>query len=344
MFYTVADCNNQTNTYQGEDNLCHQPVFICLLAMYCLCPVDPPLPDIASESLQQRKTTFQAEAGNPFPGTSPKQWVGGIHQVHKRRVKKKRRVEKREAGRQRYHPDQIFDPFNPWARRRSSAVDLSNNSTNQAEERLDSTRQTTSFTTEMPFTKKQEYFTDIERQTMKSNSSEVTTKRAHATSPRWALQETNTPVTESSKPPQRHRTYFPVWREERSTTQRIWVQPPTYWTEGTTTQRQAERTTKTTTRTTTPEISVTSRKSVLTWRSAIMDQRGKLPPTFSSSFYKDKDLRLFGEEENTVYRVAEGRASRGLILDAHFKEVEGLGNDATILNCGGIFNGSRLHA
>ena len=31
-----------------------------------------------------------------------------------------------------------------------------------------------------------------------------------------------------------------------------------------------------------------------------------MPPTFGSSFYKDKDLRLEGEEEDEEYRVAEG--------------------------------------
>jgi len=32
-----------------------------------------------------------------------------------------------------------------------------------------------------------------------------------------------------------------------------------------------------------------------------------MPPTFGSSFYKDKDLRLEGEEEDEEYRVAEDR-------------------------------------
>ena len=32
-----------------------------------------------------------------------------------------------------------------------------------------------------------------------------------------------------------------------------------------------------------------------------------MPPTFSSYFYRDRDLRLLGEEEDSSYRVAEGR-------------------------------------
>ena len=43
------------------------------------------------------------------------------------------------------------------------------------------------------------------------------------------------------------------------------------------------------------------------WHFVLMKRPGAEPPTFSSSFYKDRDLRLVGEEEEEGFRVAEGQ-------------------------------------
>lgn len=45
----------------------------------------------------------------------------------------------------------------------------------------------------------------------------------------------------------------------------------------------------------------------IAWHFVLMKRRGAEPPTFSSSFYKDRDLRLVGEEEEEGFRVAEGQ-------------------------------------
>ena len=45
------------------------------------------------------------------------------------------------------------------------------------------------------------------------------------------------------------------------------------------------------------------------WHFTLMKRRGAEPPTFSSSFYKDRDLRLVGKEEEEGFKVAEGQAN-----------------------------------
>ena len=43
------------------------------------------------------------------------------------------------------------------------------------------------------------------------------------------------------------------------------------------------------------------------WHFVLMRRPGAEPPTFSSSFYKDRDLRLVGDEEEEGFKVAEGQ-------------------------------------
>ena len=59
-----------------------------------------------------------------------------------------------------------------------------------------------------------------------------------------------------------------------------------------------------------PEASSTEsvfQSAAIAWHFVLMKRRGAEPPTFSSSFYKDRDLRLVGEEEEEGFRVAEGQ-------------------------------------
>ena len=260
--------------------------------------------------------------------------VGAIHQIHRR-----------EAGgrghaRRSYHPDQIYDPFNPWAPRRTS----------------------TQGTTEVPRYVAQ--MIEIEEEVVKKYSESnpvqgaersyvqtdpVTSQTEKADEQRetsaFSIQG-ETVVQVSERAPERHstqrrRTYFPV-KEEEWTTQRSDRRRPTrHWPsrangvsgksqtssermfevtkfqrlttgsyqemeQSTTPTQDTKKQPMTEWRPSTTKQQPSVAPNLETWKTTLMERRGRMPPTFGSSFYKDKDLRLGGEEEDEEYRVAEG--------------------------------------
>ena len=260
--------------------------------------------------------------------------VAAIHQVHRRGAPGR-------GARGSYHPDQIYDPFNPWARRRT----------------------TTQGTTEPPRYVAQ--MIEIEEEVVKkyseSNPVEAAERSSIQTDPLTSQTERAGEQSETSgfniegepavevseRAPERHstqrrRTYFPVREDEWTTQRNHWRRPTRHWPSRangvsrksqTSSKRLSEATTsKSQTtgsyhemeqRTTTIQDSATKKDTMtewspstsnphpsaspnLAWKTTLMERRGRMPPTFASSFYRDKDLRLEGEEEDGGYRVAEG--------------------------------------
>ena len=318
--------------------------------------LDPPHPSSANYMV-----TWKEDPPDPRP---TRRWVGGIHQIHRREAQPVpgefqnclgHRLTKRTAG-YTYHPDQVYDPFNPWARRRTTptttAAPATTSTVTLSDRALSTIPPTTSRT--RVITERRGYlearsYTEARRTETTRVSNQQFTRFDYTATTRPLQKDPGPYVPTPSLPStQRRRTYFPVWRgggrgsSERpasshhrvtqpqpereslsgseETTQRIWssgsmTSEATTWrsrlsdTLGPKETKGTFSPTKRPSGTLRPQRpSGTSRPTEgSTWRTMVMRRRGKVPPTFSSSFYRDRDLRLLGEEEDSSYRVAEGR-------------------------------------
>ena len=312
-----------------------------------------------------------------------RQWIGGIHQIHHQgRI---HQIQRREAVRSRYHPDQIYDPNNPWIQRRSwSPISTSTSpphSTKVANDSdvvknangrgLDGQGEITTVTKAAESTRTTRIATnkfkattpDILEATELDQSTQswrtyfpLPEKTSHTTGkpratrwPNWVTQHdrptTSRPQTLVTRSKQV--TKWPNWvtPQDRPSRRPQWVsqsdrpgqesadgenqatEKVTQWSRTSSGGDQFVengKTSDTTRRSWNSEVSSTESSfhspDLARWRFVLMRRPGAEPPSFSSSFYKDKDLRLVGEEENEGFRVAEGQQGRWRGLTLHWEK------------------------
>ena len=290
--------------------------------------------------------------------------MGGIHQIHRREAQPVQeeppnylghRLAKRTAG-YTYHPDQVYDPFNPWARRRTTptttAAQAPTSTLTLSDKDLSTIKQTTSrtrITTERRGYSEPRSYTEARRTETTRISNEQVTRFEYTAATRPPQKDPGPSVPTPGLPStQRRRTYFPVWREggrgsserpassyhrvtqpqpgreplslSEEATHRTWssgspTSEATTWRSRLSDTLGPQETKGTFSPTQRPSGTLSPQRPSgtprptegSTWRTVVMRRRGKVPPTFSSSFYRDRDLRLLGEEEDSSYRVAEGR-------------------------------------
>ena len=309
--------------------------------------------------------------------------MGGIQQIQhgSNRIEGNiHQIQRREAARRRYHPDQIYDPNNPWIRRRSSSstspappkprvenvlevmsmVQEGNQDGEMDDQGTNGTAtmtsdRTTSFP-EIPENEDEEialfevkattpdFLEDVEeRQSTQSwrtyfplpdEARRGVTQRSRPTRwPNWVTQHDRPTRRPQQVVPKDLVTKWPNWvtQHDRPSRWPEWVsrsdrpeqkkedtsgratETVTQWsrtTRGYPKEGPEGKVTDPIERSGNSEASSTEssfQSPDIAWNFVLMKRPGAEPPTFSSSFYKDRDLRLVGEEEEEGFRVAEGQ-------------------------------------
>ena len=300
--------------------------------------------------------------------------MGGIQQIEHRPNRMEgsiHQIQRREAARRRYHPDQIYDPNNPWRRRQSSSSTYPPSTTEPTVDKnsmgknnimtSDGTKSFPEITESMNVSTEEKEITLFEESATTPNIFEdsegdqstqswrtyfplpdegrrgVTPRIRPTRWPDWVTQH-DRPTTRPQKiVPNDQITKRPNWvtQHDRPPRWPEWISQSDRPGQGTEeSQKNEDATERITQRShSTRDFSGEAGKERLTdlsltqrswnseslstepsfqshdraWHFVLMRRPGAEPPTFSSSFYKDRDLRLVGDEEEEGFKVAEGQ-------------------------------------